>query len=117
MTCIADWPPDDHGLGVRAFLQWAKARRLTGDLHVPFTTAGSPTAPVANDKRRTPSERLLHDQAVPVALRVRRLVRSLYGQPLTRIVRLTTDHVTHASDRVAIRLETPRSRAAAGVLT
>lgn len=27
----------------------------------------------------------------------------LYGQPLTRIVRLTTDHIIHADDRVAVR--------------
>jgi len=40
---------------------------------------------------------------VGVDLRVAGLFALLYGQPLTRIVRLTTDHVTPASDRVAIR--------------
>jgi len=90
-------------LAVRAFLQWAKARRLTGDLHVPFATTRSPAAPVADDERWALIERLLHDQAVAIDLRVAGLFALLYGQPLTRIVRLTTDHVTHADDRIAVR--------------
>lgn len=90
-------------LNVRAFLQWAKARRLTGDLHVPLRTSRGPAAPVADDERWTLIERLLHDQKVPVDLRVAGLFALLYGQPLTRIVRLTTDHITHASDKIAIR--------------
>jgi hypothetical protein len=90
-------------LAVRAFLQWAKARRLAGDLHVPFATTRSPAAPVADDERWALIERLLHDQAVAIDLRVAGLFALLYGQPLTRIVRLTTGHVTHANDRVAVR--------------
>jgi hypothetical protein len=48
-------------------------------------------------------ERLLHDQEVAIELRVAGLFALLYGQLLTRIVRLTTGHVTHADDRVAVR--------------
>jgi hypothetical protein len=93
-------------LAVRAFVQWAKAQRLTGDLQVPFATTTSPTAPVADDARWALIERLLHDQTIPIDLRVAGLFALLYGQPLTRIVRLATDDVAADGDQVTIRFGT-----------
>ena len=90
-------------LAVSSFLRWAKGRRLVGDVQIPLPATRSPAAPVADDERWTLIERLLHDDTVTVELRVVGLFALLYGQQLTRIVRLTTDNVRCEGDRVAIR--------------
>jgi len=90
-------------LAVSSFVRWAKGRRLVGDVQVPLPATRSPAAPVADDARWTLIERLLHDDTVAAELRVAGLFALLYGQQLTRIVRLTTDNVRCDGDRVAIR--------------
>lgn len=77
--------------------------RLTGDLHVPFPITTSPATPVDDDERWALIERLLHDASIAIELRVAGLFALLYGQQLTRIVRLTTDHLIQDHDRIAIR--------------
>jgi hypothetical protein len=56
--------------------------------------------------------RVLGDQGLPLRTKVAAALVLLYAQPVTRLVRLTTDHITDDGTTLTIRLATrhPRSR-------
>ncbi len=88
----------------RSFLSWARRQRLVADLEFPSRRA--PTSPVIvnDDARWQLARRLLHDDDIPGDIRVAGLLVVLYAQPVTRLVLLTTGHVTVDGGAVAIKL-------------
>jgi hypothetical protein len=86
-----------------AFLRWARTHGLTGDVTVPTVQPARPAAPLADGQRWAQVERLLHDQFLDLPLRVAGLFVLLYGQPLTRILRLTVQDVRRGGRQVAVR--------------
>jgi hypothetical protein len=77
-------------------------------LRIPHQRTENP-APISQRRRIGLIRRALTDDAVPLRARVVTLLMLLYAQPISRILRLTTDDVTHDDDQVLLRLGTPPS--------
>jgi integrase len=90
----------------RPFLTWARQRRhLNRQIQLPPTPAA--TQPATDDSARWEiARRLVNDNALAVDDRVAAALVVLYGQPLSRIVRLTTDHIhTGSNGTVTVNLD------------
>jgi hypothetical protein len=94
----------------RHFLQWCTARGYAGDVEIPATARGTHPAsalPEA-DQRWAIACDLLHGTGHDSADRVAGCLVLLYAQPLTRITRLTTSHVSDEPAGMRLRLgDTP----------
>lgn len=91
---------------VRDFLRWASARGIVGSLEVPLRQVLSPATATDDDERWEQVEWLLSDDGLDRALRVAGLLALLYGQHLSRVVRLQHDHVTVQERSVTLLLGT-----------
>src|SRR5689334_5065633 len=65
-----------------------------------------PRRSLTDDERWRLAHRFLHDDTIDTVDRVVGLLVLLYGQPLTKISRLTTSHVIQAGQRVRLALGT-----------
>jgi len=100
---LTQGPPSAHD--VKDFLDWAAQRNLTGRHKI--TTRPRQEGTAMNDEQRwTIVNRLLHDNSLSLTDRVAGCLVLLYAQQLSRIVALTVDQVTTASDGVHLRLGT-----------
>ncbi|WP_280302276.1 hypothetical protein [Nocardia abscessus] len=89
----------------RRFLAWCAQRGHTGDVVIPVAPdTRSRTVFDNGDTRWQITRTLLHDDTIATTDRVAGLLTLLYGQTLSRIVRLTTDDVTHNEHGVLLRL-------------
>jgi ribosomal protein L40E len=93
----------DHGGGqhytVRYFLIWARRHRLVLQaVRVPRRQHKTPEQRIGDDEHWNHLRRCLHDTALPVRVRVAGALLLLYGQPISRIVRISTNHLTHRGD-------------------
>ncbi|MEU4102393.1 hypothetical protein AB0F16_17670 [Streptomyces tanashiensis] len=68
--------------------------------------SGKPRRSLADDERWRLAHRFLHDDTIDTVDRVVGLLVLLYGQPLTKISRLTTSHVIQAGQSVRLALGT-----------
>ncbi|MFQ6331396.1 hypothetical protein ACLMAL_35420 [Nocardia sp. CWNU-33] len=93
---------------LRPFLIWAMNAGHTPKLTLPAlgTSAGQP---ITQSRRLALLRRVLTDDRPPIRSRVAAALMLLYGQPATRLVRLTVADVITDSDQVLIRLGTPPS--------
>lgn len=91
-----------------AFLRWCIDNRTMPRLHIPHRSTANP-APISQRRRIALIRRALTDDGVPLRARVATLLMLLYAQPISRILRLTTDDVIHDDDQVLLRLGTPPS--------
>jgi len=89
---------------IRPFLKWAARGGLTAPLNADRRPARRHIEPISNGERLTAVRRLLGDETVDLRDRVAGCLILIYGQPLTRILALTIDHVAADGDRVSIRL-------------
>jgi hypothetical protein len=79
---------------VRYFLIWARQHRLApAGITVPLRQSRTPEQRISEDQRWTQLRSCLHDTALPLRLRVAGALLLLYGQPVSRIVRITTSHL------------------------
>ncbi len=85
------------------FVRWATRQRLTA-LSFPATRWQGPTRALDDQARWDAARRLLHDDAVSTRDRLAGLLVLLYAQPVARISRLTTGHVTTSGTIVRIHL-------------
>ncbi|MEV6527403.1 hypothetical protein AB0M43_36315 [Longispora sp. NPDC051575] len=89
----------------RQFIAWCGKNGHTRQLAIaPPRPSASPTAFDDEDTRWQLARRLLHDDAITTPDRTAGLLVLLYGQTVSRIVGLTTDHVTQADGQVRLRL-------------
>lgn len=91
-----------------AFLRWAMNNRLLPRLVIPHQSTANP-APISQRQRLETIHRLLTDEDIPLLTRIAATLMLLYAQPLTRILRLSTDAVLVADGKVSIRLGDPPS--------
>ena len=85
------------------FVRWATRQRLA-TLSFPATRWQGPTRALDDQARWDAARRLLHDDTVSMRDRLAGLLVLLYAQPVARISRLTTGHVTTDGTTVRIRL-------------
>ena len=93
----------DHGGGqhytVRYFLIWARRHRLVPPMiQVPRRQHKTPEQRIGDDERWIQLRRCLHDAALSRRVRVAGALLLLYGQPISRIVRIGTGHLSHSGD-------------------
>lgn len=98
---LAGHPPAAEHL--RCFLTWTTARGLTGPLLVPVQRHGTPTHFLDEDEYLAQLRRCLHGP-LPLTVRVAGGLVLLFGQPLTRIARLTAGAISHRGDLVLLTL-------------
>ncbi len=87
------------------FVRWAARQRLTA-VSFPAVRWRGPVRALDDDARRDAARRLLHDETVNARDRLAGLLVLLYAQPVARVARLTTAHVTVSGASVQIRLGT-----------
>ena len=92
--------------GVRAFLRWCAAGKLTRTLRLPPAAIGH-AAPISDDERIRHLGRILGGQDLPLQARAAAAIVLLYAQPLSRVVRLTLDDVIRDGGQVLLRLGEP----------
>lgn len=85
------------------FVRWAARNRLT-TLFFPATRWQGPTRALDDRARWDAARRLLHDDMLGARDRLAGLLVLLYAQPVARVSRLTTGHVTTDGTTVRIRL-------------
>lgn len=104
---IDEWfgEPGDAQWDVRPFLNWAKrVRELPKNLVIPSRGARPSTQPIDGEERWQVAKRLLTDDTIDPADRVAAALVVIYGQPVSRIVTLTTAHVEVDEHNVYLRL-------------
>lgn len=104
---IDDWfaEPRHTQWVVRPFLSWAKrVRELPKDVAIPSQAARPSTQPIDGEERWQIAKRLLTDDTIDTADRVAAALVVVYGQPLSRIVTLTTAHVEVGESNVYLQL-------------
>lgn len=89
---------------VRHFLDWARSRRLSADICIPPTPPTRPRHSISQDQRWALARRLLHDDTLTAGDRFAGLLLLLFGQPLTRIHRMTTAQVQQTDHGVQVNL-------------
>lgn len=104
---IDEWfgEPGDAQWEVRPFLSWTKrVRELPKELVIPSRVARPSTQPIDGEERWRIAKRLLADDTIDPADRVAGALVVIYGQPVSRIVTLTTVHVKAAEGKVFLEL-------------
>ncbi|WP_330350906.1 hypothetical protein [Streptomyces sp. NBC_00582] len=82
----------------RGFVLWAARRsHIRHPVDNPPLPSVKPRRSLADDERWRLARRFLHDDTIETVDRVVGLLVLLYGQPLTKISRLTTSHVIQAT--------------------
>ena len=89
-----------------AFLRWAMSNKLLPRLAIPHQDTANP-APISQKQRLDLLQRLLTEEETALLTRAAAVLMLLYAQPLTRILRLTTDDVLNQDGEVKIRLGEP----------
>lgn len=82
---------------IRLFLRWAHQRRLIGDHEIPARQRDEPHRWWSQSEHWTHLRRCLHDDALPLEVRVTGALMLLYGMPITRIAVLTHSDITTSS--------------------
>lgn len=102
-TWCASQPPHRINI-VRTFATWAMERKAMPALAVQPASSIRPVAAIERDQRWALARRLLDAPDIDAADRVAGALVVVYGQPVTRINRLTVSDLIVQTDRVAIRL-------------
>jgi len=89
---------------IHPFLKWAHRGGLIAPLTAARPIVKQHTRPLDDDTRLAYVRRLLTDHDLDLRDRVAGCLVLLYAQPVSRLLMLTTDHVTTSRDRIAIRL-------------
>jgi len=89
---------------VKYFLRWAARRGLTRDLTVPAQRRGTPPAILSDEQRWHQLRRCLHEQTMPLHVRVVGALSLLLGVTTSRILRLTVNDVTVSGTAVSLTL-------------
>jgi hypothetical protein len=78
---------------VRYFIQWARARHLTGDVSVPLPPRSEPVRLLGEDDHIRQLDRCLSDDSMPLDLRVGGALILLFGLLVSRVMQLTKNDV------------------------
>ncbi len=89
--------------GIRDFVRWTWSRRFSRKLTVPRRSIKLPAAAIDEKQRWAEVERLLHDNALPLDLRLSALLGLVFGQHLSRICLLTVENVTRKGSKIYVK--------------
>ena len=89
---------------VRGFLLWARARRLCGNLEVPWRQRQPPESYLDDGRRRDLLDIALHDASHPLNIRVAGALVLLLGLTPAAIVRIRAADVTHRDGRTHVQI-------------
>jgi hypothetical protein len=90
---------------VRQFIAWCAHRRFTSAVSIASPPVSTHREVFADEDTRWQLARhLLHNNTNTTSDRVAGLLVLLYGQPVARIVRLTTDNIWHSNSQVQLLL-------------
>lgn len=92
--------------GLPGFLTWAGKHQLTNLTPPVIPHYTGPTTTLTDANRWATAEQLLHNDNLPIDVRLAGLFVLLYGQTLTRVLRLRTQDITTDTDGTRIRLGT-----------
>ncbi|MCD9144368.1 hypothetical protein LUZ28_07350 [Streptomyces albireticuli] len=97
---------EDHQgpYAARPFVRWAVRSKLASGISIPARPRRIFHRPLDADERWATARRLLNDDSIETRDRVAGLMVLLYGQYPARTCRLTTGHVIHDENGVALRL-------------
>jgi hypothetical protein len=90
---------------IRYFLAWTHSHDLTGRMTVPSQPREQTVDLLDEDERYQQLHRCLFEQVLPTDVRVAGALVLLFGAPLTKIVRLTADHVTSEMGNTYLQLD------------
>ncbi|MFJ9369649.1 hypothetical protein ACIRRA_35250 [Nocardia sp. NPDC101769] len=93
---------------LRTFLLWCIDSKLTQRFHLP-TKERYRASPMPPEERIDLIGRVLADEGQPLRSRAAAVIVLLYAQPLSRVTRLTVDHVIRDGDHMFLRLGEPPS--------
>ena len=97
---------EHHRRTVRGFLGWAMTNQHMPRLNIPLQQVLKGD-PVSQRQRLDLIRRAVTDDRVPLRTRVAACLMLLYAQPVSRLIRLTTDDVIQQDSQVLIRLGDP----------
>jgi hypothetical protein len=97
---------EHHRRTVRGFLGWAMTSHLMPRLDIPLQQVLKGD-PVSQRQRLDLIRRAVTDDRVPLRTRVAACLMLLYAQPVSRLIRLTTDDIIQHDSQVLIRLGDP----------
>lgn len=103
---LEEWLASPHATHQDAagnFVRWARRQKLTR-LDFAAVKWGGPTGIIDTETRWGQARWLLHDATVKPEDRVAGLLVLLFAQPVSRIVRLTLDHVHTSDNEVRLQL-------------
>lgn len=89
---------------VRDFVLWAHRRNLMQQFTVPLRKVVNATEPIEQDVRWQIVRRLISDSRIAVDLRVAGALHLLFGQHVSRIVRLTDSHIVEIEGATCVVL-------------
>ncbi|MFI8913141.1 hypothetical protein ACIGW4_16240 [Streptomyces sp. NPDC053513] len=102
-----------QGLATRrpsqSFLRWCMKTDRMPRLALPQAVITQDSEPLHQHRRLAMLRRVLNDDSLPLRARVAAALVLLYAQPVSRIVRLTTDDLTDDETTVTVRLGDPPS--------
>jgi hypothetical protein len=88
----------------RTFVDWSVRRGYAHRIELPARKPGEPRHFAEHDARWALVRRLLQDDNIPTARRFAGLLVLLYAQPVSRLVDLPVDRVTHTDKGVTLQL-------------
>ncbi len=88
----------------RTFVRWAAKHHHCGPIEIPVTPIPRTHRTIEDDERLHMIQKLLHDDDLDLTIRVAGLFLLLFGQPLSRIVRIATSDVIQADDKLTVAL-------------
>lgn len=95
----------EHRYLVAAFIGWAKGRRLCSDLTVPHRPSTDPSNFLTEEDRWDMLDRCLHDDELPLDVRITGSLVLLYGRTTTSIAPLTYTHIENVDQETYLRFD------------
>lgn len=96
--------PPSRALPTRAFLTWANTTGIIPAVHVPRPLPRKTNTPIDHATRLRQARGLLDNSDAEPAIRIAGTLLLLYGQLITRVVRLRTEDVQIDDDVIRLRL-------------
>ncbi len=103
---VDDWlnGPPSRALPTRAFLTWANTTGIIPALHISRPAPRTTTTPTDHAVRLAQARQLLDNDETELMTRIAGTLLLLYGQLITRVVRLHRDDVQIVNGQVRLRL-------------
>ncbi|WP_331741709.1 hypothetical protein [Streptomyces sp. NBC_01006] len=90
---------------VRAFITWARSRRLIGDLTIPLAAVPAPSIFTTEGEQADQLHRCLTDDAMPIDVRTAGALTLLFGLQPTRLLELTVHDLVDGETSAALNLD------------